>query len=145
METSDTVRGAPTAIMTIPKFPELPRVRAVESGSVLEDMVREELGGDPEARIDPDESGVSLGVRDVFRRGELSVHVHTHPRALEGLQLMVEKMQAEMNLMKMLDESGLSGRVLIISGPPGVCICGQCEMRDGDGAQEVDIDDERLA
>lgn len=139
---TDRIRPAPTALFRMAPYPEVPRVREVTGEVDLQALLIEELGGEPEQHLEPDESSLQIGVIDVYVRGEVKVHVHSHPDAFIGLQQVTLQFQRELTAEAISHLTG--GRVLIISGPPGVCICGQCDMGGGGEVSPAD-DDDRLS
>lgn len=129
---TDRIRPAPTALFRMAPYPELPQVREVTGDVELITLVTELLGGDPEQRLEPDASSTDLGVIDVYVRGVVKVHVHSHPGAFPGLQRVVAEFELDTELQAFAELTGV--RVLTIQGPPpGICICGRCGPGDDSG------------
>ena len=126
MSKTDSVRPAPTALFTMPRYPGLPSLRAVESGADLEQLIREELGGEPERHVPPNEEERFMGVIDTYERGELLLHVHSHSNAVADLGRVIDQFRLERHLEEVFGPLGIS--VIVVGG---MCICGQCSASNG--------------
>ncbi len=114
----DVVNAAPTALLVLPNFPELPRVIALEDGDDLEEKVRQALGGEPDSTEKVTDSDREIGVIAAYDRAGVKVSVHAGPDSLTRLQNAVDDLKKTVAMK--------TRGVIVIQGPPGVCICGKC-------------------
>lgn len=131
---TDTIKAAPTAILCVRVEPNDLSVLEVKSGDDLEELIRGALGGEPESMGEPGPSEVQIGVTGVYKRGNTSLHVHTHPDAYKGLKYEIEGLQREREIAQLLSNLGINATVLRLG-----CICGQCGV-DGPAEDKTEVD-----